>query len=142
MLYALHITLTLQDDEWASIAERWRLVSGIGIKTVLSVATLMPEIRHLSSKECAKMVGLAPLCDQSGKRDNPRQIGGGRYNVRSVLYWAAISASRHNHVLSEFYQRLLKTGNPKKKALIAVARKLLVLMCKIAQDPDFVPMQG
>lgn len=134
--------LLLQDGEWASIAERWRLVSGIGIKTILSVASLMPEIKHLSGKECAKMVGVAPLCDQSGKRDNPRQIAGGRYKVRIVLYWAAISASRHNHVLSEFYQRLLKTGKSKKQALIAVARKLLVLMCTIAQDPDFVPMQG
>ena len=136
------VTMLSQDSEWASITERWQQVSGIGIKTAISVAALMPEIRSLTANECAKMAGVAPLCDQSGKRDSPRQIKKGRYRVRCALYWAAIPASQHNHILSEFYQRLVKKGKPKKQALIAVSRKLLILMNKIAQNPDFVPAQG
>jgi len=52
-------------------------------------------------------------------------ITGGRRDIRQALYMAALSASRYNPILKEFYQRLLANGKPKKLALIAVMRKLL-----------------
>lgn len=48
-----------------------------------------------------------------------------------MLYMAALVAIRHNVKMSDFYLRLVGKGNPKKLALIAVARKLLVIVCAI-----------
>ena len=48
--------------------------------------------------------------------------------MRSVLYMGALVASRRNPVLCEFYQRLLEAGKPKKVALTACMRKLLVVL--------------
>ena len=48
--------------------------------------------------------------------------------VRAVLYMGALVASRHNPALRDFYQRLLAAGKPKKVALAASMRKLLVIL--------------
>ena len=37
-------------------------------------------------------------------------------------------ASRHNPVIRDFYQKLLAAGKPKKVALVACMRKLLVIL--------------
>ena len=44
------------------------------------------------------------------------------------LVHAALSASRHNPVLKEVYERLLKAGKLKKVALTALMRKLLICL--------------
>ena len=46
---------------------------------------------------------------------------------------ASVSASRHNLVLNVFYQRLLKASKPKKVALTAVMRKLLICLNVLLQ---------
>ena len=56
----------------------------------------------------------------------PARIHGGRAAVRSILYMAAVTASRHNPVLRPFYERLIAKGKPPKVALIAVLRRLVV----------------
>jgi transposase len=48
--------------------------------------------------------------------------------VRAVLYMAALVAVHHNPVLKTFYQRLLNAGKPRKLALTAAIRKLLVIL--------------
>ena len=73
------------------------------------------------------MAGLAPYADDSGKRRGRRHIRGGRTEVRNVLYMAALVAVQYNPVLKAFYQRLLRTGKPRKLALTAAMRKLLVI---------------
>ena len=57
-----------------------------------------------------------------------RQIWGGRARLRAVLYMGAMVASRFNPVIRDFYQRLLAAGKPKKVALTACMRKLLVIL--------------
>ena len=61
----------------------------------------------------------------------PRITKFGSPRVRNMLYMAALVAIRHNKKMSDFYLRLLNKGKPKKLALIAVARKLLVIACAI-----------
>ena len=61
-------------------------------------------------------------------------IGGGRTALRSALFIAALTASRHNPVLKAFYARLLAAGKPKQVALIAVARKLLTIINAMLRD--------
>ncbi|MFN9974638.1 MAG: transposase, partial [Phycisphaerae bacterium] len=57
-----------------------------------------------------------------------RTIWGGRAVVRTALYMAALVATRFNPVLREYYRRLVAAGKPKKLALIATLRKLLVTL--------------
>ena len=46
----------------------------------------------------------------------------------------ALVATRHNPILEEFYERLLKAGKPKKVALVACMRKLLTILNAVMRD--------
>ena len=94
----------------------------------MKILTLLPEIGELTGKQVAKMAGLAPIAKESGKKQGKRRIFGGRAPVRSVLYMAALSACMHNPVIKRFYEHLLAQGKPKKVALTACMRKLLVIL--------------
>jgi transposase len=93
----------------------------------------VPEIGELSRGSIAKLMGLAPMINQSGQSDKKRPVRGGRSSVRSTLYMAALSATQHNDQLKAFYTRLVGKGKPKKLALIAVARKLLTILNQMAR---------
>ena len=79
----------------------------------------------------------APFNHGSGQFRGQRHIAGGRANVRSVLYTAALVASRHNPVLKVLYQRLLAAGKAKKLALTALMRKLIILSNRLLKNPNF-----
>ena len=98
---------------------------GVGDNSALSLLAAMPELGKISNKEASSLAGLAPFNRDSGKMRGQRKIFGGRREIRQALYMAALSGSRYNDVLKEFYQRLLVKGKPKKLALTAVMRKLL-----------------
>ena len=68
----------------------------------------------------------------SGKKQGKRRVFGGRADVRSVLYMAALAAKKFNPVIKRFYERLLKHGKEKKVALTACMRKLLVILNSIS----------
>jgi transposase len=101
-------------------------IKGVGFFTALTLVITVPELGTLSRNRICRLVGLAPLNDDSGQVGKKRFIQGGRKRPRSALYMASLSASQHNEVLADFYQRLLKAGKAKKVALTAVMRKLLV----------------
>ena len=63
---------------------------------------------------------------RGGTLRGKRTVWGGRARVRGALYMGALTASRHNPVIRVFYQRLLAAGKPKKLALTACMRKLLI----------------
>ena len=54
--------------------------------------------------------------------------------MRKTLFMGAMVAARYNPVLKIFYARLVAVGKPKKVALIAVARKLLIILNAIVRD--------
>ena len=101
---------------------------GVGPTTARTLLTQLPELGKLNRREIAALVGVAPFNDDSGKRNGPRRIRGGRAEVRSVLYMATIAAVRFNPQLQRMYQRLLSRGKLKKVALIACARKLVTIL--------------
>jgi transposase len=103
-------------------------VDGVGETTACAVLAFAPELGTLSRNEAAALVGVAPYNRDSGKFKGHRMIAGGRPEARRHLYMASLSASRSNHVLAPFYQRLVKAGKPKKLALTAVMRKLVVYL--------------
>ena len=103
-------------------------IKGVGHLTAVTLLITLPELGTLGRTHIVRLVGLAPLNDDSGKQSNKRFIQGGRKRPRCALYMPALTASRHNPVLKEFYQRLLKAGKLKKVALTAVMRKLLICL--------------
>ena len=101
---------------------------GVGEQTAHALLAWLPELGCFNRGEIAKLVGVAPLVQQSGRWRGRVMTLGGRARVRSCLYLAALSAVRRHGVYREFYLRLLDRGKAKKLALIAVARKLLLTL--------------
>ncbi|MBA7491844.1 hypothetical protein ES702_02392 [subsurface metagenome] len=92
------------------------------------ILAYLPELGTLNRKRIAALVGVAPFNRDSGTLRGKRAVWGGRSRIRAALYMAALVASRHNPVISAFYQRLLAAGKAKKVALTACMRKLLVIL--------------
>lgn len=103
-------------------------VPGVGRAVSATLLGSLPELGLLNRKEIAALVGVAPLNWDSGKLRGKRAIWGGRAHVRSILYMAALVASRCNPVIRALYERLCATGKPKKVALVAAMRKLLIIL--------------
>ena len=103
-------------------------VPGIGPVIARSLITYVPELGVLSGREVASLIGVAPFNRDSGRFKGKRMIRGGRGHVRRLLYMGALVASRFNEIIRDFYQRLLAAGKPKKLALTACIRKLLLIL--------------
>jgi transposase len=109
-------------------------VPSVGPVLTAALIAWLPELGQLSRRAIASLVGLAPYDDDSGPRRGQRHIQGGRDNLRRVLYMAALAGvGKHNPVLKRFYARLRKLGKAGKVALIAAARKLLVILNAIVR---------
>jgi transposase len=102
-------------------------IPGIGPVTAATLLANMGELGSCTAKQIAMLAGLAPLADQSGMRDGHRMIRAGRAAARRVLYLCALSAKRCNPAMTALYERLTAAGRPHKVALVAVARKLVIL---------------
>lgn len=103
-------------------------VKGIGPVTITSLLADVPELGKLSRREISALVGVAPVNRDSGKMRGRRTVFGGRANVRSTLYMATLTATRFNPVIKAFYGHLVAAGKPKKVALVACMRKLLIIL--------------
>ena len=111
----------------------YRSVPGVGELTAASLVAYLPELGKLEGKALTALVGLAPWSRDSGAQRGYRSIRGGRGAVRRVLYLAALSAIRHNEELGRFYYGLRKRGKAGKVALVAVMRKLLLMLNAVAR---------
>lgn len=134
------IAIAREDSRMGYLLERFTAIDGVSDKTAISVIAGIPEIGKIKNEALAKLVGVAPVQNQSGSHDGIRRIHGGRREVRSSLYMASITVVQFNHVLSEYYRRKLKDipgPRARKWALVPVMRKLLFLMNRLARDPNF-----
>jgi len=113
---------------WQEKENLLRTVPGVGPQLAVSILAYLPELGTLNRKRIAALVGVAPFNRDSGTLRGKRAVWGGRSRIRAALYMAALVASRHNPVISAFYQRLLAAGKAKKVALTACMRKLLVIL--------------
>jgi transposase len=119
----------LQDSPvWRAKEDLLRSVPGIGPHTARLLIARLTELGRLSSREIAALVGLAPFVQESGRWRGVRRIRGGRADVRTGLYMATLAAIRANPVLRAVYQHLVRTGKPKKVAITACMRRLLVIL--------------
>jgi len=99
----------------------------------------MPELGTINRGQVAALAGVAPFNRDSGTLKGRRTTYGGRVEVRRAIYMAALSASRHNEILSAAYRGMIARGKPKKVALIAIMRRLLIhlnsIMTKVLKNP-------
>jgi transposase len=119
---------------WVADEDLLISVPGIGSIVARTLIAELPELGTLDRRQIAALAGLAPWTRQSGQWRGRSFIGGGRPQVRSALFVAAMVAGRHNPVLRAFRQQLLDRGKAKKTAIIAVARKLLTILNAIIRD--------
>lgn len=122
------------DPLWTALDHSFRSVKGLADRTVAVILADLPEIGTISNKAIAKLVGLAPIAKDSGKRQGLRPIRGGRASVRSILFLVADIARKFDPSLADFRQRLLDQGKPKMVVRIALARKLLVRLNAKARE--------
>ena len=121
-----------RNAQLSETAALYRSVPGVGELTAASLVAYLPELGKCDGKALTALVGLAPWSRDSGAQRGYRSIRGGRGAVRRVLYLAALSAVRHNEELGRFYHGLRNRGKTGKVALVAVMRKLLLVLNAVA----------
>jgi transposase len=115
-------------------------IPGVGAGVAANLLVDLNELGSLDRHAAACLAGVAPFADDSGGLSGQRRIKGGRANPRRALYWAALSAARHNPDLNAFHKRLVENGKKPKVALTAVMRKLVVLAnTLISQNRMWLP---
>lgn len=111
-------------------------VPGVGLVTTATLCCELPELGKISRGQIAKLVGIAPMAKQSGQSDGKRPVRGGRSSVRRVLYMATLVGTQKNPVIRKFYLKLLQKGKPKKLALVACMRKLLLMLSDMVRNQE------
>lgn len=118
---------------------------GIGFMTVVSVLAETQCFKMVTKqKQLASYAGYDIVFNDSGLKRGKTSISkkGNRF-LRNAVFMPALAASRFNPLLKEFYQRLIAKGKNKKLALIAVARKLLLLIYTLwKNNTTFDPKHG
>jgi transposase len=107
---------------------------GIGKLTARRLIAELSELGQHRGKEIAALVGLAPRNRDSGTMRGKRTTGGGRHQVRKIIYMATLSATTHNPKIRAMHDRLIEAGKPKKSAITACMRKLLTYINAMIRD--------
>ena len=113
---------------WRAKDKLLRSAPGVGPVLSMTLLAALPELGTPTRGEIAALVGVAPFNRDSGTLRGKRRVWGGRAKVRASLYMATLVAARYNPRIRDFYQRLCAAGKPKKVALAACMRKLLITL--------------
>jgi transposase len=125
------------DDNFRNSDQILQSTPGVGPQTSATLIAQVPELGRLNRHQIGALIGVAPRTRQSGNRTWPAHIVGGRKEVRSALYMAALTAMQWNPPIREFAQRLRHNGKPFKVVLTACMRKLLVILNTMIANQSF-----
>ena len=119
-------------DELAASDQRVTLltsVPGVGVRTAEVIAVHLGDAtRFRSADEVSAYAGLVPRQYQSGTTDRRGRITRrGPRLLRAALVECAWCSLRYNRWARSVWQRLQANGLSKKKAVVALARRLLVV---------------
>lgn len=128
------VALIESNPDYQAKNEILQSMKGIGKIAAASIISNLPELGYINNKEASSLVGVAPMNKESGRFKGMRKIQGGRHQVRTVLYMAMMSAIQSNPVFKATYQRLVAAGKPKKVAIIACIRKMVVILNSMLRD--------
>lgn len=120
------------------VCMRMMTVPGVGpIAALTFKAAVDDPKRFKSSRTVAAHFGLTPRRYQSGEHDNPGRISkAGDRNVRATLYAAAnalLMRTMAGSPIKSWGMRLMRTKG-RRRAVVAVARKLAVLLHRMWAD--------
>lgn len=127
-------TLIKQSPAWREHEDLLTSAPGVGPVTARTLSTMLPELGKLDRKQIAALVGLAPFNHDSGLYKGKRRCRGGRDAVRAVLYMATLTATQHNPVIRDMYERLVAAGKLFKVAMVACMRRLLCILNAMMRD--------
>lgn len=122
------------DPLWSALNAEFRTIKGVAKRTVANVMANLPEIGTLTNKGAGKLVGLAPIARDSGKKSGKRPVRGGRVSVRSMLYTVVRGVWRYDPDFQACRAKMIAAGKPAKVIRVALARKLLVRLNAKARD--------
>jgi transposase len=134
MLEAEIAALLKASETLAPKVRLMRSLKSVGPATAATLLAYMPELGTFTKGEVARLAGLAPINNDSGKSQAPRHIAPGRSSIRSTLYMAALVAIRHNSIMQRFAIKLRENGKPFKVVITAVMRKLIVTLNAILRS--------
>lgn len=121
-------------DEYKTKNDIIQSMPGIGNVVAFHLISDMPELGYLTNKQASALVGVAPINRESGSYEGKRMIRGGRHQIRTVMYMAMMSAMQCNPVFKATYERLVAAGKPKKIAIIACVRKMIIILNSMVRD--------
>lgn len=127
-------TLTRRDEAFNKRSRLMQTLAGIGAVASQTIQAFLPELGHVPSATAVALAGLAPYDRDSGKERGKRRIFGGRSQIRTCLYMAALAAIRSHAHFREFAERLTRRGKPFKVAVTAVMRKLIVILSAMIRN--------
>jgi transposase len=119
-------------EELKTKSESIRSVPGVGKVGVYMLLAFLPELGTLSSRQIAKMVGVAPMKQESGQFKGKAMIQGGRSDVRNVLYMCAMVGITHNPWIKGIYEKHKERGG--KHALVVCMRRLLICLNRLVKN--------
>ncbi len=133
--------LVKTDKELFGKIQKIETIKGLRFMTIIKVITetngflLFKSIRQLVS-----YAGLDVIEKESGKYKGKTKISKkGNARIRSALYMPAVTAARCNNALKVFYERINEGRVMKKQGLIAVMRKLLILIYTLwKKDEEYI----
>lgn len=103
-------------------------IPGIGKQISNALLADLPELGNIGNKQITSLTGLAPKTYESGTKFARGHISGGRFYARKALFMAALVASKHDIKIKTIYTRLVEAGKPKKVALVAIMRKIIICL--------------
>ena len=127
--------LLKSDQETAERAELLSSVPGIGTCIATKLVAFLPELgdENIKPEQLVALAGLAPYSRDSGKKSGKRFIRGGRKIPRDALYMAVLTGKHKIPFLKNLYDRL-SALKPKKVAMVAAMRNLLIICHKLTKN--------
>jgi transposase len=122
------LSIIKSDAQLIEKYELLRSMKGVGPALAMILITSLPELGKANKKEIAALVGVAPITNQSGQKTGKAMTKFGRNSIRKILYMGALSVCRWDTKFKSFYEKLVAAGKPKKVAIVAVMRKMLVIL--------------
>jgi transposase len=126
--------LIKHSDDYKAKNDIIQSMPGVGKVVAYNLLSNMPELGFITNKQAASLIGVAPVNRESGSYKGKRRIRGGRYQVRTVMFMAMMSAMQCNPVFKATYKKLVASGKPKKVAIIACVRKMIVILNTMVKD--------
>lgn len=121
-------------DEYSAKNDIIQSMPGVGKVVAISLLSNMPELGYITNKQASALIGVAPVNRESGTYRGHRKIRGGRSQIRTVMYMAMLSAIQCNPIFKAMYKRLVAAGKPKKVAIVACMRKMIVILNSMVRD--------